>query len=118
MNEAKSASEPVTDLTYLAQFCEGDEARMKVYTKMYVAAVPRFAESVAVATEQQDVEALAGLMHSFKPKCLMMGMKKTNELRAAIEVLCNNEENTPQLYELLEQFGQQLAASVVELEGK
>ncbi len=118
MENTPLSDDAVTDLTYLSQFCEGDPTRMHAYTDLYIAAIPAFAQRLTAAATAQNLDELSGLMHSIKPKCMMMGMKKANDLRAQIEILCNNEQNTPDLYAQLIVFEEYLKKSVEELSGR
>ncbi len=79
----------ITDLAYLTKFCEGDAERMKKYIAIYLAAVPGFEDKLKTAIAAKDMMEVAALMHTFKPKWMMMGMKQTNELGQKIETLCN-----------------------------
>lgn len=117
MNDAPLPEESVTDLTYLSQFCEADPERMQAYTQMYEVSMAAYMQKLSVAIKVQNLEELSGLLHSVKPKCMMMGMRKTNELRAELETLCNSGQNSPELYAGLAVFEQYLIKSVEELSG-
>jgi signal transduction histidine kinase/DNA-binding response OmpR family regulator len=75
----------ITNLAYLRKFCEGDEKRMNKYIKVYLNALPAFYKNMEAATAAKDFTEVALHVHSFKPKWMMMGMKRTNELGIKID---------------------------------
>ena len=72
-------------MDYLTTFCEGDQKRMQKYIKVYLNALPAFHKNIAAAIENKDFVELALHVHSFKPKWMMMGMKKTNDLGVQVD---------------------------------
>ncbi len=106
----------LTDLNYLNKFCEGEEERMKKYIAIYLKAIPQFEKNMNAAIVANDKETIATLVHSFKPKWMMMGMKHANELGQRIEQLCKEAGNEIQLKEQLSVLLQQNRGSVAELE--
>lgn len=106
----------VTNAAYLHEFCEGDEARMNKYIKMYLHAVPAFLEKLKEARDAKNLKEIAMRIHAFKPNWLIMGMKGTGALGGEIERLCEagNESAVGRVNQLLEQTVQ----SVRELEEK
>ena len=89
----------VTDLTYLKNFCEGDEDRIKKYINMYLTSAPLVVEKIKLALKHNDFEEVANHVHGFKTKYIMMGMTETNELSNTIEHLCRESSEDPQLTE-------------------
>jgi hypothetical protein len=73
------------DLTYLKNFCEGDEARMKKYTSMFLESIPPFKEKLEQAVAENDFEEIAKQVHAMKPKFIMMGMREAQTLAVQIE---------------------------------
>ncbi len=105
----------VTDLGYLHKFCEGDEERIKKYIKIYLDAAAGFEGKALVAHEAKDFEALATLVHSFKPKWMMMGMKQSMELGQKIERCCNEKDGGGKIEEYLTLLIEEVRLSVGEL---
>lgn len=105
----------VTSMTYLKNFCEGDEKRMKKYIKVYLNALPTFHKNINAAIDTKDFVELALHVHSFKPKWMMMGMKQTNELGIKIDQMCKaqNEKAFDDIKVLMEDIDK----SIKELEG-
>lgn len=83
--------EKVTNMDYLTTFCEGDQKRMQKYIKVYLNALPAFHKNIAAAIENKDFVELALHVHSFKPKWMMMGMKKTNDLGVQIDHMAKSQ---------------------------
>ena len=85
---AASDSETTGDLSYLREFCEGDENRMKKYVGLYLKAIPAFREKLLAGVSAKDMDEIALHVHSFKPKWMMMGMKYAGELAVKIDQQC------------------------------
>ena len=107
-------NDKVTNLEYLKNFCEGDEKRMNKYIKVYLNAVPAFFKNIEAAIATKDFVEIALHVHSFKPKWMMMGMKKTNELGIKIDQLCKTQND--KAFDNLKILMEDVSKSVVELE--
>lgn len=103
----------VTSMTYLKNFCEGDEKRMKKYIKVYLNALPAFHKNINAAIETKDFVELALHVHSFKPKWMMMGMKQTNELGIKIDHMCKSQNE--KAFEDIKVLMQDIDKSIEEL---
>ena len=110
------ATTTITNLNYLRDFCEGDEDRIKKYISLYLRAAAGFEEKVNAAMGTKDLDEVAALVHSFKPKWMMMGMKQTNEIGQKIEILCLEQVNEVKIKEALSLLLQQNRASIAEIE--
>ena len=104
----------VTSLDYLKKFCEGDEKRMKKYIKVYLNALPAFRQNIEAAVANKDFVEIALHVHSFKPKWMMMGMKKTNELGIKIDQMSKNQNE--KVFDDLKILMDDINKSVTELE--
>lgn len=80
----------ITDLTYLVDFCEGDQQRIGRYIQLYIQSIPAFNDKIKVALTSNNHEALADLVHAFKPKWAMMGMERATILAEEIEQFCKD----------------------------
>jgi len=107
-----------TDLAYLSKFCEGDEDRMKKYMRIFIVAVPVFKDKVNAALAEKDLQELAGQVHAFKPKWMMMGMKQSTELGQKIEALCKAGAEIAKITAHINQLVEQNINAVKELENK
>jgi HPt (histidine-containing phosphotransfer) domain-containing protein len=105
----------VTDLTYLRKFCENDEDRMQQYIKMYLNAAAGFEAKAKELLDEKDIEGIATLVHSFKPKWMMMGMKPSMELGQKIETLCLEQGDQNKIAENLGLLTEQTKLSIDEL---
>ena len=106
----------ITDLTYLREFCEDDESRMKRYINLYLKAIPAFAEQLNAAVAAQDMSEIAALVHAFKPKWMMMGMRATGELATEIDQQCQAHNDI--VFENARQILESTNRSIAELEDK
>ncbi len=110
---AGGSEEMVTDPDYLHNFCEGDEARIQKYIRMYLKGVPDFVEKLNGAIATKDFKEIALRIHAFKPNWLIMGMKGTGELGSKIEHLC--AEKNESAFESSKDLLAQIEKSVKEL---
>jgi len=81
----------VTDLSYLKNFCDGDRKKMHKYVSMFLQSAPVLLEKVNAALAADDLEEVANLLHGFKTKFIMMGMKNTGNMSLLLEQKCRNE---------------------------
>lgn len=109
-------ADAVTDLTYLRNFCEHDEARVQQYIKLYLQSMPSFIEKVTVAIQSGSTETIAHLLHSYKPKWVMMGMSNAGSLTKKIENTANDKK--ADLFELVKLLLSEAKQSVLELQSK
>ena len=97
------------DLTYLKNFCEGNEERMKKYITMFLDAVPSFQQKIEKAFSENDLQEIARQVHAFRPKVVMMGLKEVQELCLGIERRCIEGNSDKELKKdvtiLLKQIG-------------
>lgn len=110
MNTLKNT---VTDISYLYNFCESDKGRIKQYILLYLQAVPVFNQKMTNALIDRDYETISALVHSFKPKCQMMGMSHTHGLTISIEEAC--EDRNESVFALVRSLLEETETSVTEL---
>jgi hypothetical protein len=75
----------VTDLTYLREFSEGNEDRMKKYIGIYLKLLPANKEKINQVSIEKDNEMLVKVLHSMRPHLNYMGMKTAAQLAVKIE---------------------------------
>jgi HPt (histidine-containing phosphotransfer) domain-containing protein len=75
----------VTDLTFLREFAEGDESRMKKYVGMYLKLLPGNLEKIREARAEKDNEKLVKVLHSMRPHLTYLGMKESADLASSVE---------------------------------
>ena len=98
----------VTDLAYLAKFCEDDRQRMQKYIAIFVDSANPLIEKLNVALESGDYKEIASQVHGHKTKFIMMGMQETKSLADRIEKKCREEripaDVTDNVIELINQI--------------
>lgn len=90
INDKTRRSNTITDLTYLVDFCEGDQQRISRYIQLYIQSIPAFNDKIKAALTSNHQEALADLVHAFKPKWAMMGMERATILADEIAQYCKD----------------------------
>jgi CheY-like chemotaxis protein/HPt (histidine-containing phosphotransfer) domain-containing protein len=105
----------ITDLTYLRNFCDGDQARMEKYIKIFVDSAPGLVDKLNAAMAVNDVVEIADQVHGYKTKWIMMGMTGAKELALKIEMECRREEPVPSYRSDVEQLLRQINRAVIEL---
>ncbi|MES2703524.1 MAG: tetratricopeptide repeat protein [Bacteroidota bacterium] len=116
--ETQDEDGKVTNLAYLRGFCDGDAARMKKFVAIYIAAVPQLQAGINTALAAGDLRTVAGQIHAFKPKWMMMGMKQSAKLGSGIEKLCTENAEVAEIRELVTQLFAYAELSLGELAGR
>ncbi|MEI6889664.1 MAG: ATP-binding protein [Bacteroidales bacterium] len=75
----------VTNMSYLKTFCEGDSDKMQKYVGMFLQSAPCLIDKINAALDMNDLLEVANLLHGFKTKFIMMGMKKTGNMSLLLE---------------------------------
>ncbi len=91
----------VTDIAGLVKFCENDMDRVKKYVSIYLKAVPPFEANATAAMAAKDTEAVATLVHTFKPKWAMMGMVQSIAVCKKIEESYEQQRDTDAIFDHL-----------------
>jgi CheY-like chemotaxis protein len=110
-------SSGVTNLEYLTEFCEGDQARMKKYIDMFLASAPILLDKNKIAMQNNDYIEIASQMHGYKTKFMMMGMAEAQDLATEIETNCLQENSVEPVKLKMEDLVRQIAIAVKELSG-
>jgi len=85
IDHSQESTFKLSRLSYLRNFCEGDESRMKKYIDLYLEAIPSFRQKLEHAISKNDAATIVQQVHAMKPKFIMMGMKEAHELSTSIE---------------------------------
>lgn len=83
----------VTNLNFLRDFAEGDEARMRKYIGIYLKLLPKNMQRIEQAKSEANHELLVKVLHSMRPHLNYMGMKESAELAASIENAVREDRN-------------------------
>jgi signal transduction histidine kinase/DNA-binding NarL/FixJ family response regulator len=111
----ETENDKVTDLGYLKEFCEGDKERMQKYIVMFLASAPYIIDYINIALNNKDYPEIVSQMHGNKTKLVMMGMNKTKDLAAEIEMRCREGKSPDDLKEKVLTFVKQIQKAVTEL---
>ena len=82
---------------------------------MFLASVPMLLIKIKVAVDNNDHLEIAGQMHGYKTKFLMMGMKEAQNLATEIEMKCLNGNNMESVHTMLLLLVQEVETAVAEL---
>ena len=93
----------VTDLTFLKEFTEGDQAQMRKYIAMYLETAPKNLELIRQAIATNDLAAVKRIAHQLKPHLRFMGMPDSSALAEKIEHLAAADilDELPELTSIL-----------------
>jgi signal transduction histidine kinase/DNA-binding NarL/FixJ family response regulator/HPt (histidine-containing phosphotransfer) domain-containing protein len=86
-SEPEISIAPVTDLTFLKTFCEGDGARIKKYIAMYLDATKQNLSKAEAAIQVKEYDSVKSTVHAMKSMFTYMGMKATRSTAEQIEEL-------------------------------
>lgn len=79
------------DLSYLRNFCNGDEAKMQKYMRIFLESIPAWIDNLKTAESENSFQEIASLVHGFKTKLLMMGMDEARTVATELEMECRAE---------------------------
>ena len=113
--EKTTKGNSVTDMTYLTDFCEGDESKMKKYIDMFLKSAPSFLDKLSEMTKEKDAEGIANQVHGFNTKLTMMGMTESKSLSIEIENSLRDTGDIESVAKKIEQLSAQIQRGVVEL---
>lgn len=117
MQSESNAFDPqsVTDLQFLKQFTEGDEATMRKYIDIYIKKTRTHLAELEGAIPDSDHQKIRLVVHTMKAHCKMMGMQSALEKGIQIEQLLGAGEKDA-LNDCLAEFMTLCRRSIVELE--
>jgi CheY-like chemotaxis protein len=93
-----------TDLAFLRDFCEGDEAQMRRFIEKFEAQCPLEIERLEAVLERQDREAIYQAAHSFRPQLEFVGLKAAALVLANMEQAIHEEQSLEALARLFKRF--------------
>ncbi len=111
----KPIEQKVTDLTFLKEFCEGSETRMKKYIGMYLDGTPENLRKIDEALIKQEYLTVSKLAHTIKPHFNYMGITQAFELSQNIEKFAAEKINLEQIPLLIIQLKEICEKSFKEL---
>jgi signal transduction histidine kinase/CheY-like chemotaxis protein/HPt (histidine-containing phosphotransfer) domain-containing protein len=114
--EIKTQSSAVTDLTFLSEFAEGNQARMQKYIALYLKLLPDNLDKMSASIDANDFESLVKVSHAMRPHLNYMGMKEAAELAAEMENLVHNNMDLEHVIGMAQKVKEQCIISKTELE--
>jgi signal transduction histidine kinase/CheY-like chemotaxis protein len=116
--EMKSETTPaaITDLTFLSEFAEGNQARMQKYIALYLKLLPDNLAKMTEAIDANNFKSLVKVSHAMRPHLNYMGMKEAAELAAEMENLVNNNQNLDPVMGMAQKVKEHCILSKAELE--
>jgi signal transduction histidine kinase/CheY-like chemotaxis protein len=119
-NSEQKRKKHYTDMTYLREFTEGDEVRLKRYVDLFLTKTPGFLESLKKHNEKNDLEQVRIISHSMKSLLRSLGVWEGLELAEVIEQYSGQKINTADLKELISKlsFICEQAIDEIKLPGK
>jgi len=104
-------------LDALRSFCEGDERQMRKYLDLFLESAPSLIDQLVHAIEEGDCTMIAGLIHAFKTRWLMLGLRETHALAASIEANCREGADIAAVREELDTLLGHIRAAIPAAEG-
>jgi signal transduction histidine kinase/CheY-like chemotaxis protein/HPt (histidine-containing phosphotransfer) domain-containing protein len=106
----------VTDLSYLEDFCNGDQERMRKYITIFLNSTPILFEKLNLAVSTDNYKAISTLLHNHKTNLVMMGMKDASELILEVELACRTDSPDHKIIiSHIEEINDQLKKATFEL---
>ncbi|MCC6410402.1 MAG: response regulator [Saprospiraceae bacterium] len=98
---AKKQDENGFNLTFLRDFCDGDEVQMRYFLHKFITHYPLEVEKLTSALQRGDQNGMRLAAHSFWPQLVFVGLKKAADLADAIEKEIQGEFRENVLSDLL-----------------
>lgn len=92
------------DLTFMRDFCDGDEKQMQHFIQKFQAQCPLEIKRLETAFKKQDRESIYQAAHSFKPQLEFVGLKEANSVVAIIEKGARAGQSFVELAKLMHQL--------------
>lgn len=114
-NTPEQSEEGVTDLTFLKDFTEGDDARTKKYIGMYLKLLPGNIEKIEANMATEDNATLVKVLHAMRPHLNYMGMSDAAEKAGNIEGYVRESQNIEQIPAMIKSIHADCLQSQIEL---
>jgi len=95
--ESINVSNSAFDLTFLRDFCDGDEVQVQHFIEKFHLQYPLEIEKLATAFSNKDFRAVYQTAHSFKPQLEFVGLKEAAGLTEDIETCALHEGDWAQM---------------------
>jgi HPt (histidine-containing phosphotransfer) domain-containing protein len=105
----------VTNLDFLKSFSKKDASKMKKYIEMYLTTANEKSATMINAEKNKDFETLKIAAHTMKSQARYMGIVSLDSLIINIEHICNEQQETEKLPNLVKQVTTILTESISEL---
>ena len=105
----------VSDLSFLRDFCDGDEEKMKKYVDIYLKVTPGNLEKIKAAANDKEYRLLSKTVHTMKAHLNYMGMKPTRKVAEKIELYAKEQTNLEELPQLIYKLQDDCIQSMEEL---
>jgi signal transduction histidine kinase/DNA-binding response OmpR family regulator len=92
------------DLSFLRDFCAGNEAQVQHFLQKFKAQCPLEMEQLEAAFQRQDMEGIYQAAHSMKPQLEFVGLKEAAHIAATLEQGGRGGQSFEELIGLLEKL--------------
>ena len=101
MEPAENHVENGFNLSFLRDFCDGDEVQVRYFLKKFTAHYPQEIEKLASALQMGDRNGMRLAAHGFWPQLVFVGLKNAAHLADAMEKEIQDEFRENVLSDLL-----------------
>jgi HPt (histidine-containing phosphotransfer) domain-containing protein len=113
---------PLTDLTFLREFCRNDRQKVAQYVKIFLESVPEIMNELDQQLNEKNPDALRKTVHSIKPQVTFLGIESLKEQVDEIEISMDATTSASKLTSMigqlklgLEQAADELVETLVSL---
>lgn len=103
------------DLTYLKKVTSNNESFLRDMITTFLDTMPKSIDEIRVHAGSKDWDNLARAVHKIKPSLAMMGLNKTRDIGAQIELSAKERTSLKKLPEITKEFCVQLESAVTQL---
>jgi len=106
---------PLTDLSFLREFCRNDRQKMAHYVKTFLESVPEIMNELNLRLSENDPVTLKKTVHAIKPQVTFLGLEGLKEQVEGIELAIENSASSEQLASMVNQMKSSLEHAADEL---
>ncbi|HZY79974.1 MAG TPA: ATP-binding protein [Cyclobacteriaceae bacterium] len=103
------------DLSYLKKVTSNNDAFLKDMIVTFLETMPKSINEIRTSINAKDWESLARAVHKIKPSLAMMGLNKTRDVGAMIEMSSKDRTDLQKLPEITQGFCVQLESALEQL---
>jgi HPt (histidine-containing phosphotransfer) domain-containing protein len=106
---------PITDLSFLREFCRNDKEKMAEYIRIFLESIPETLNELEQRLNENDIVGLKKSIHAIKPQVTFLGLESLKEQIEQMEEAIGITSSTSEVTRMVNQFKSTLELSAEQL---